>query len=73
MEQERTRDQMQQMEMQIKELQNRLGGNFSAPPNSIPYNGQTYTNGHESEASRTLPPINGHSAMQGVQYGENGR
>jgi len=71
---ERQRDQMHQMEMQLKELSARVnGGSFQPPPNSISqYNGG-YTNGVDSEASRTLPPIMNGGAMQGVQYGENGR
>lgn len=75
---DRQRDQMHQMEMQIKELTARVGGgNFShpAPPSSIPsFNGGSqYANGVESDASRTLPPIMNGTAMQGVQYGENSR
>lgn len=76
---ERQRDQMRQMEMQIKELTARVNGsNFShpppPPPNSItPFSNGPYTNGTESDASRTLPPIMNGNAMQGVQYGENGR
>lgn len=77
MELARQRDQMHQMELQMKELSSRMnGGSFShpPPPNSIPqYNGGVYTNGGNTEDSRTLPPIMNGGAMQGVQYGENGR
>lgn len=75
MEMDRTREQMHQMELQIKELTARVGAgsNYAPPPNSLPYNGTTYSNGHDSDTSRTLPPIMNGNAMQGVQYGENGR
>ncbi|KAK5953250.1 hypothetical protein OHC33_005818 [Knufia fluminis] len=71
---DRQRDQMHQMELQLKELSARVnGGSFPQPPNSISqYNGG-YSNGVDSEASRTLPPIMNGGAMQGVTYGENGR
>lgn len=73
----RQRDQMRQMELQLKELTSRMNGSsFShpSPPNSIPqFNGGVYTNGANTEDSRTLPPIINGGAMQGVQYGENGR
>lgn len=69
---------MRQLELQIKELTARIGaGNFShqPPPNAASqFNGAAYTNGVDSDASRTLPPIMNGGAMQGVQYGaENGR
>ena len=71
----RQRDQMHQMELQIKELMARANsnGNMPPPPNTMPYTNGHYSNGTESEGSRTLPPIVNGSAMQGVQYDQNGR
>lgn len=71
---------MHQMDQQIKELTARLNaggqGGFTSPP-AISFgssNGQHYTNGMDgSNGDRTLPPIMNGGAMQGVQYGENGR
>lgn len=79
---ERQRDQMHQMDQQIKELTARLnaggqGGFTSPPPPTMSFgtNGNThYTNGIDSSSdNRTLPPMLNGGAMQGVQYGENGR
>lgn len=66
---------MHQMELQIKELMGRVNNssNLPAPPNSMPYSNGHYTNGTESDVPRTLPPIVNGGAMQGIQYGENGR
>lgn len=72
---------MHQMDQQIKELTARLNasgqGSFSSPPTSMNYssNGAShYTNGIDANNdNRTLPPIMNGGAMQGVQYGENGR
>lgn len=71
---------MHQMDQQIKELTARLNaggqGGYTSPP-AISFgnnNGQHYTNGIDSSNdNRTLPPIMNGGAMQGVQYGENGR
>lgn len=78
MELDRQRNQIHDMEMQIKELSQRLGhqpSGYAPPPNAMPtsplgYNNAHYTNGHDSanEPSRTLPPIMNGNAMQGVQY-----
>jgi len=71
---DRQRDQMHQMEMQLKELSARVnGGSFPPPSNSISQYNSGYGNGVDSDASRTLPPIMNGGAMQGVTYGENGR
>lgn len=78
---ERQRDQMIQMDAQIKELTARLNaggpGGFAAPPQAMGFantSGQHYTNGMDANNdNRTLPPIMNGGAMQGVQYGENGR
>lgn len=78
---ERQRDQMHQMDQQIKELTARLNatgpGGFTSPPPAISYgnnNGPHYSNGTDnSNDNRTLPPIMNGGAMQGVQYGESGR
>ena len=72
---DRQRDQMHQMEMQLKELSARMNGsgNFPLPPSSVNYSSQTYTNGHDSDSSRTLPPIMNGGGMEGVQYDRNGR
>lgn len=72
---------MHQMDQQIKELTARLNaggqGGFTSPTSSLGFasnNGQHYTNGIDnSNDNRTLPPIMNGGAMQGVQYGENGR
>lgn len=72
---------MHQMDQQIKELTARLNSSgqpaFTSPPTSIGYNSNGtshYTNGIDSNNdNRTLPPIINGGAMQGVQYGENGR
>lgn len=71
---------MHQMDQQIKELTARLSaggqGGFTSPPPSMNFgsNGTHYTNGIDtSNDNRTLPPIMNGGAMQGVQYGENGR
>lgn len=79
MELDRQRNQMHEMEMQIKEMSQRLGHpppNFTHGPTPIPaYNGARYTNGVDStnDPPRTLPPIINGGAMQGVQYGDERR
>lgn len=79
---DRQREQMHQMDQQIKELTARLNaggqaGFTSPPPSAMNFatNGGThYTNGIDSNSeNRTLPPMLNGGAMQGVQYGENGR
>lgn len=78
-EMERQRNQMHDMEIQLKEMSQRLGHQpqYSQAPNAMPsnqlnYGGSHYTNGIDgtNEPSRTLPPIMNGGAMQGVQYDE---
>lgn len=72
---------MHQMDQQIKELTARLNaggqGGLTSPTSAMGFshnNGHHYTNGIDSSSdNRTLPPIMNGGAMQGIQYGENGR
>jgi len=73
MELDRKRDQMQQMQVQLKELSARVSDSFPPLPNSISqYNGDR-SNGVDSDASRTLPPAMNGGVTQGVTDGENGQ
>lgn len=75
----RMREQMQQMDMQLKELTARMNaqsGSYPPPPSTLSsFNGGHYGNGVSinEEPSRTLPPILNGGAMQGVQYSDAGR